>query len=119
MMWFAFVGSIATSFAMFLYGALVVDDEEPVPIASASGVVCAYGFSEAGRFSGCGAYDSVQLLVVSLRLCDQTPRRVAAHTFESEKRSFPIVVDSSSVPPTRVQRVLVVGLLRTYTPEPT
>src|SRR4051812_7117227 len=110
MMWFPFVGSIATSFAMFLYGAFVVESDEPVPIAAASDAVCAYGLSEAGRFSGCGAYDSVQVLVVSVRLCDQTPRSVAAHTFELEKRSFPIVVDSSSVPPTRVQLVLVVGL---------
>jgi hypothetical protein len=98
---------------MFLYGAFVNDDDEPVPMAFWRAAVCANGFSEAGRASGCGAYDSVQVLDVSLRLCDQTPRRLAAQIVPPPKRSAPIVVDSSSVPPIRVHEVELAGLLRT------
>src|SRR3954447_23301472 len=114
MMCLASFGSTATSFAMFLYGAFVSDAEDPVPIASASACVCAYGLSDAGRLWGFGAKERVQEPVEDVAEWDQTPRRVAAHTLPPPKRSLPIVVDSSSSPPTRVAGVKlpVVGSVR-------
>ena len=96
-----------------------LDDDEPLPIAFASGAVCANGFSDAGRFAGFGAYESVHWLESGAVEWDQTPRRVAAHTLFPPKRSRPIVVDSSSVPPTRVHVVFDVGFVSTKTPAPT
>src|SRR5213596_1929879 len=120
MMWFGLAGSTATSFAMFLYGAFVSDEvDEPnvAPAICEPGAV--YACSADGRFAGLGANASVHGPEVLDASWDHTPRRVAPHTLPPPKRRLPIVVDSSSLPPTRVQLVELVGLSSTYTPAPT
>src|SRR6266536_3434097 len=112
MMWLELCGSIAMSFAMFLYGAFV-SDELAVPNVCAfihdPGIVNAC--SGAVRLAGFGAYASVHGPLVVEEEWYQTPNSVAAQTLPPPKRSLWIVEDSSSVPPTRVQLVFVVGLV--------
>src|SRR6476661_7765101 len=67
-----------------------------------------------------GAKWKVQAPVLVLSSCDQIPRLVAAHTRPPPKRIRPIVVDSSSLPPTRsaMVKLPVRGLARRNTPAP-
>src|SRR5262245_18759315 len=105
---------------MFLYGAFVTDEVDEPNVADASCEPDAvYCCSAAGRFAGFGANVSVQCCCAGAPApsrIDQTPRSVAAHAVEpsAENRSLPIVVDSSSSPPTRLAGVNspVVGLAR-------
>src|SRR5829696_9665446 len=98
----ASTGSMAMSLTMFLYGAFVF-----VGSSSAPG----FGMNEFVHAPDIGP-------VVE---CHQMPRDVAAQTFPLAKRSWLIVVDSSSVPPTRLpgcENVPVRGFASRYTPVP-
>ena len=93
-------------------------DEVSVPnVACAScepGTVQACGAISAGC-PGSARTPSFQAPVLVAVVCHQTPRSVAAQTFYRSRRSAaaPIVVDSSSLPPTRVQLVFDVGFVST------
>src|SRR5512142_2439369 len=67
-----------------------------------------------------GAKWNVHAPLVVLSSCDQMPRLVAAQTRPPPKRTRPIVVESSSWPPTRSAIVNwpVLGLARRKTPAP-
>src|SRR5437773_1819099 len=101
---------------MFLYGACDSDEVFVPKVAPAS---CEPGTVKAlradGRFPGFAANASVHEPVNVVAECHHTPRKVAAQTRVRSllKRRRPIVVDSSSLPPTRVQLVFEVGLVST------
>src|SRR6476469_7526039 len=104
------------SLTMFLYAALVGPDAvspdqfEPAGTSTlpASSVIC-------GIHDMFGAKPKVQAPSLLPAAWYQTPRLVAAKTVEPpQKRSRPMVVDSSSLPPTRSEgaKVPAVGVAR-------
>ena len=118
-----FFGSTAMSLTMFLYAALVAP-EDVLPLQSApagtstvpaSSLIC-------GIQLMLGAKPKVQAPDLLPAAWYQMPRLVAANTFEPPpKRIRPIVVDSSSLPPTRSvgAKLATLGFARRYTPAPT
>src|SRR5690242_9585467 len=93
---------------MFLYGTFDSDEVFAPKVAPSSCEPGAtYCASPAGRYCGFGAKASVQCAAAGAPFAsgmNQTPRSVAAQAVfpSAEKRTLPIVVDSSSSPPTRL-----------------
>src|SRR6478672_7608345 len=117
-----FWGSTAMSLTMFLYAALVGPEEVLPPQLLPAGTST---LPASSLISGIqlmlGANPKVQAPALVPAAWYQMPRLVAAKTVEPPQRTRPIVVDSSSLPPTRSvgAKEPDVGLARRKTPAPT
>src|SRR6476469_6567857 len=118
-----FLGSTAMSLTMFLYAALVGPEVVLPPQLLPAGTST---FPAPSLISGIqlmlGANPKVQAPALVPAAWYQMPRLVAAKTVEPPpQRTRPMVVDSSSLPPTRSvgAKAPDVGLSRRKTPAPT